>query len=290
LDDFSTPENTPLIIAAPGILQNDRDPEGSPLSTIMVSGALHGRVELNGDGSFSYTPDEGFFGQDQFSYHASDGELISEVVPVLITVQETNQPPEVEDDRFSSAAEVLLEVPAPGILGNDSDPDSEALTVQLETGPAFGELDLQVDGSFEYQPDPGFVGQDQFTYRVSDGRTLSNIGQVTIEVNAQLPAVLEDLYEMEQGQNLVVEPPGVMQNDQVLNGQLSVVELVSGPGAGQLLLNPDGSFEYTPDAEFTGEVLFQYLLRTGEAVSELATVRILVRPENSVSVPSNGLS
>lgn len=290
MDDFETIESSTLIIPAPGVLQNDSDPEGSSLTAILVSGPASGRVELNEDGSFSYIPDEGFVGHDEFTYYVSDGELISDVVPALLTVQEANHRPVAQDDRFSFTVGEPLEIPAPGVLENDFDADSEGLVVQLETDPSAGELTLYEDGSFRYIPDSGSTDQVQFSYRVSDGKDISNYAVVTITLSDRLPIAEDDLYDIETGSTLQIVSPGVMGNDKYLSGEVPLAELVDGPDSGELKFNRDGSFEYTPEMEFTGEVQFTYLLRQEGTISEIAVVRILVRPLNSVSNPPEEFS
>ncbi len=77
-----------------------------------------------------------------------------------------------------------LTVAGPGILGNDYDPDGDALSAVMVTGPSHASsFTLNSDGSFSYTPTSDFFGTDSFTYRVSDGTTLSNIATVYIQVN-----------------------------------------------------------------------------------------------------------
>jgi Ca2+-binding RTX toxin-like protein len=84
-DDFySTPQDTPLSVPAPGVLANDTDDD--PLSAQLVSGPANGTLALNADGSFDYTPDEDFTGADSFVYRAFDGGFLSNPATVTITV------------------------------------------------------------------------------------------------------------------------------------------------------------------------------------------------------------
>ncbi len=72
-----------------------------------------------------------------------------------------------------------------GVLANDDDPDNDALTAVLGTGPSHAQsFDLNADGSFTYVPDPDFNGGDSFTYHASDGTLSSGTVTVTITVNA----------------------------------------------------------------------------------------------------------
>src|SRR5206468_4196104 len=71
----------------------------------------------------------------------------------------------------------------PGVLSNDTDPEHQALTAILVSGPAHGTLTLNADGSFAYTPAPNFNGVDSFSYRANDGSLNSNVATVTLTVN-----------------------------------------------------------------------------------------------------------
>ena len=85
-DAYSTPQDTPLSVAAPGVLGNDSDGDGDPLSAELRSNPAFGAVNLNADGSFTYTPDTGFTGSDSFTYRANDGQDVSSDATVTLTV------------------------------------------------------------------------------------------------------------------------------------------------------------------------------------------------------------
>lgn len=66
-----------LSVAAPGVLANDIDQDGNPLTAELVDAPRHGSAILNVDGAFSYTPTNGFRGMDEFTYATSDGVMSS---------------------------------------------------------------------------------------------------------------------------------------------------------------------------------------------------------------------
>ena len=90
--------------------------------------------------------------------------------------------PVASDDDYTTDEGVDLSVAAPGVLGNDTDPNGDVLAAQLSAGPSDGQLTLNADGSFRYEPDPGFSGTDSFTYVANDGAENSNVATVTITV------------------------------------------------------------------------------------------------------------
>jgi hypothetical protein len=91
------------------------------------------------------------------------------------------------NDSFNTAFNTTLTVNAPGVLGNDTDADGDALTASLRRAPANGLVDLRPDGSFTYTPRAGFTGADTFDYRASDGTGNGNDATVTINVGAAPP-------------------------------------------------------------------------------------------------------
>ena len=85
-DSYTTTQDSPLTVTAPGVLANDSDIDGDALTAVLVPNGTLGNVSLNADGSFTYTPPPGFSGQDHFSYQASDGTALSALASVTITV------------------------------------------------------------------------------------------------------------------------------------------------------------------------------------------------------------
>jgi VCBS repeat-containing protein len=104
-------------------------------------------------------------------------------VAVLVNNTTTNQAPVATADTYSTDEDTTLMVAAPGVLGNDSDPDGNPLTATLVTGPAHGTLTLNPNGSFTYTPAANSNDAVTFTYRASDGTAQSNLATVTITVN-----------------------------------------------------------------------------------------------------------
>jgi VCBS repeat-containing protein len=72
-DTYATPEDVRLTIPATGILTNDLDAEGDAMSALLVTDVSNGSLSLSSDGSFTYTPNTNYYGNDSFTYRASDG-------------------------------------------------------------------------------------------------------------------------------------------------------------------------------------------------------------------------
>src|SRR5262249_26163352 len=155
---------------APGVLANDTDADGDPLTATLVTGPAHGTLTLSANGSFTFTPAANYNGTDSFTYTASDGRLTSSPATVSLTIAPANDPPVANPDSYSGSDATTLTVSATnGVLANDTDIDGDSLTATLVTGPAHGSLSLNADGSFTYTPAANYNGSDSFTYTASDG-------------------------------------------------------------------------------------------------------------------------
>src|SRR5436189_235676 len=174
-DAYTTPEDTTLTVSAPGVLANDGDVDGDPITAILVNRPAHGTLRLNRDSSFSYTPALNYNRPATFTYtlYLHDALPISNAT-VSITVTPVNDPPGtsgaiVADDAYTTPEDTTLTVSAPGVLANDSDIDGDPLTAILVHSPAHGTRSLNSDGSFTYTPALNYNGPDSFTYKANDG-------------------------------------------------------------------------------------------------------------------------
>jgi len=288
-DTYTTDEDKLLTVTAPGVLENDNDLDGDTLTVTLVASTTNGTLALNPDGSFAYTPNPGWSGNDTFTYAANDSILASNTATVTITVNPMNKPPNAHDDAYGVNEGEILTVAAPGVLENDNDPDGDALAAVLATESSHGSVTLGTDGSFTYTPDSGFSGTDTFTYRASDGDLDSKVATVTITVTPvnEVPAAVDDTYATDEAVALSVNAPGVLGNDDDPDGDTLTAVLVDGASHGTLTLNPDGSFVYTPDANFAGTDSFTYRASDGELESATATVTITVTAVNHPPVAAD---
>ncbi|MEO0933222.1 MAG: Ig-like domain-containing protein [Cyanobacteria bacterium J06641_2] len=268
-----------------GVLANDTDAEGTTLDATVTSNPTNGSYEFTSDGSFTYTPLEGFSGTDSFTYTASDGLSTSEPATVEINVEAppagTNTAPVAEDDSYTIAAGEALNVDvASGILANDTDAEENNLIPTLADAPSSGNLTFNGDGSFVYTPLEGFNGTDSFTYTVNDGELDSEPATVQINVGSltnTAPVAQNDIYTTPEGEALTVDAAaGVLANDTDAEGNSLSATVVENPTNGSYEFTSDGSFTYTPQEGFNGTDSFSYTISDGELTSEPATVQINV--------------
>ena len=298
-DSYSVDEDNVLTVdAATGVLANDGDADGDTLNAVLISAPAHGTLLLNSDGSFTFTPMANYAGSDEFTYVANDDSGNSQETTVTITVNPVNdEPPVPVDDYYAVPVNGELTIDAgSGLLANDNDADGDPMTVSVATGPANGTLTLNADGSFTYTPNSDFHGTDTFTYVANDGTADSTEATVTIDVNT-LASAVDDAYSVDEDNQLVVDAAsGVLGNDSDADSDSMTVSLVTLPSHGDLTLNADGSFTYTPEADYHGADSFTYVVDDGFGNSLDATVTLTVNSvadapiaeDDFYSVPTNG--
>ncbi|MCF6386576.1 Ig-like domain-containing protein [Mycobacterium sp. MBM] len=279
-DTFTTNEDSAV---SGNVLTNDSDTDGDTLTATLVDGPANGTLQLNSDGTFTYTPDADFNGADSFTYTAGDGTATSSVATVSITVTPVNDAPVAVDDSFTTDEDSIL---TGTVLSNDSDTELDAITATLVDGPANGTLTLNTDGTFTYTPDADFNGTDTFTYTAGDGTATSNTATVSITVNPvnDTPVAEDDSFTFDEDNSLSAS---VLSNDSDTDGDTLTTTLVDGPAHGTLTLNTDGTFTYTPNADFNGTDSFSYTAGDGTATSSVATVSITVTPVNDAPIANN---
>jgi hypothetical protein len=274
-DSYEIDPDSLLIVDAPGVLANDIDPDGDSLMAALSRPTEHGDVALNQDGSFIYTPDPDFSGEDSFDYEVSDGAISSHPAQVTITVKPPNAAPTAQDDEYSGPEDDLLVVQAPGILANDRDPEGGDLMILLQDEPTHGTLTLADDGGFEYAPDPDFQGEDQFTYRVSDGRSQSGLTVVRMVITPvnDTPLAIEDEAVGIMGQALDID---VLANDMGLGDGPITISIAEAPGNGTLEIL-ENMIRYVPGEGFAGEDRFEYALTDLDGEGSQAVVVVTIQ-------------
>ncbi len=279
---YSTNEDTTLSVSlAQGLLVGATDEDMDPLTAAVDTATSHGTLSISTNGSFTYNPTPNYFGPDSFTYVVNDGTTNSLPATVSLNVVSRPDVPIANADQyFFTPGGTHSVFVAQGVLANDVDVDGDSLTAVLISTTADGTLNLNPNGSFSYTPNPGFHGTDTFRYRASDGSSQSQAVTVSLTIDAP-PMAVSDNYETEEDMPLVVSAlQGVLRNDtDGENDQLTAV-LAGNPANGNVALNPNGSFTYTPRQNFNGSDTFTYRANDGDQDSNLTTVSITISPVN----------
>ncbi len=173
-DVIQTRINTAITI---NVLVNDIDADGNEL-TINSANAVFGSVTIN-DNQLIYQPAADFFGIEKIVYGISDGQGGSSSASVIVTILPNEAPTTVNDVAAVTAGESITI----DVLENDSDPESDALSVISATADN-GMVIINQDNTISYTSNAGFSGIDTIEYEVQDALGAVATGQVTVTVSS----------------------------------------------------------------------------------------------------------
>ena len=201
-DTYPTTEDTPLAIAAPGVLGNDSDADGDSLTSTAGAGPSEGTLTLNPDGSFSYTPNPNSCGTDSFTYTASDGNGGLASATVTLNVGCVNDPPVV------TAAELTVAINEGQTATNNgavSDVDGDIVTLSASVGSVSKNGDGSWSWSFDTTDGPG--DSQLVTISADDGHGGTAQTSFVLTVN-NVPPIVEAGTDLQANEGAVVSFAG----------------------------------------------------------------------------------
>ena len=290
-DNATTEEDTPVTI---DVVANDTDNNGiDPTSVVIVQEPQHGTVSVDPlTGAVTYTPEPDYFDEtipDVFTYTVEDIKgTVSNEATVSITVTPVNDAPRVTNDQDTTNFAAVLE--AVSVLANDIDIEEDNLTASLVSGPNNGTLDFRPDGTYTYTPNATFNGDDSFTYQACDDGSPSACATATVSIFVRPfnypPRAQADTFSVEEDRTL---EGNVTVNDTDINPDdiLTVdTDPVQAPQHGTVALQANGSFVYTPTANYfsTDSLAYQVCDNGGPMLCDTAWVIIEVIPINDAPV------
>ncbi|PKO31335.1 MAG: hypothetical protein CVU36_05015, partial [Betaproteobacteria bacterium HGW-Betaproteobacteria-9] len=244
-----------------------------------------GSIVIAANGSYTYTPPANFNGSDSVDYTVTDGSA-TDVGTLNITITPANDPPVAVDDAIT----VVEDTPFTSVVdldANDTDLDGDSLTVVPGTfaTTAGGSIVIAADGSYTYTPPANFNGSDSVNYTVTDG-SATDIGTLMITVTPanDPPVAVDDSITVAEDTPFTstVDLDG---NDTDLDGDaLSVVPgTFTTTAGGTIVIAANGSYTYTPPANFNGSDSVDYTVTDGTA-SDIGTLNITITPANDPPV------
>jgi len=262
------------------VLANDTDLDGDTLTVASVTQGAHGVVAINPDKTVKYTPAANYNGPDSFTYTVSDGNGGSATASVTVTVTSANDAPVANADTSSVAEDGTINV---AVLANDTDPDSDTLSVASVTQGAHGVVSINPDKTVRYVPTANYNGPDTFTYTVSDGNGGSATATVTMTVTAVNDAPVANADTSTVAEDGTVNVAVLANDTDPDNDTLSVASVTQG-AHGVVSINPDKTVRYVPAANYNGSDTFTYTASDGNGGSATATVTMTVTAVNDAPV------
>ncbi|GMG76919.1 hypothetical protein ShirakiTB12_53880 [Priestia megaterium] len=253
------------------------DVDGNPLTYGLLTGPVNGTAVVNPDGTYTYTPNENYNGVDSFSVVVSDGQGGTAISTITITILSVNDPPvgpvvvtlvTNEDTPVSSQITAF-------------DPDGEVLTYSLQDPPTNGVAVVNPDGTFTYTPNGNYNGPDTFTVLISDPSGAFIVTNVLVTVTPVNDAPVVPNYEFVINEDTSLNSQVVATN---VDGNPLTYGLLTGPVNGTVVVNPDGTYTYTPNENYNGVDSFSVVVSDGQGGTAISTITITILPVNDPPV------
>ncbi|MCC6076110.1 Ig-like domain-containing protein, partial [Pseudomonas sp. GCM10022188] len=269
-DTATTAEDTPV---NGDVSANDSTTSGGALSFAKASDPAHGSVVVNSDGTYTYTPDANWSGADSFDYTVTDaasGESLTHTVTITVTAA-------VDLTAVADSISTAEDTPVNGtVASNDSTSSGGALSFAKAGDPAHGSVVVNADGTYTYTPDANWSGADSFDYTVTDvasGESLTRTVTITVTAAVDLTAVADSISTAED----TPVSGDVSANDSTTSGGALSFAKAGDPAHGSVVVNTDGTYTYTPDANWSGADSFDYTVTdaaSGESLTRTVTVTV----------------
>ncbi len=203
-------------------------------------------------------------------------------------------PPKANDDKATTAQDTPLTIKPADLLGNDSNPNGDTLTITSVQGldPSQGTVAL-VNGNIVFTPAAGYHGTAPFTYTISDLRGNTSTATVTVTVTPapnQPPVAVDHAYSTPKDTPLPLTSAQLLDQSTDLDGDTLTVISVQDPVNGTVQMT-GGNVTFTPTPGFVGTASFTYTISDGKGGTNTKTVTISVgtaAPAAATPVPVGG--
>ncbi|EJG0479211.1 tandem-95 repeat protein [Vibrio alginolyticus] len=277
-----TAEDNSITLTQEQLLEHAVDIDGDDLSAINLStNDANATVEMNEDGSFTITPSENFYGDIEFTYDVTDGEEVV-AAGLDLTVTPVNDAPEPQDQAFTVGEDGLLTFTDADLLTGATDVEGDNLTVEgvTYTG-ADGVLTDNGDGTYSFAPNENFNGDVNFTFDVSDGAdTVTANIDVTVTPENDPPVAGSTSYTVHEDNSITISDEQLLANSSDIEGDVAISSVSYSGNDGVLEINGDGTYTFSPNENFTGDVSLDVVVVDEDGAVDTTTAGITVLEVN----------
>lgn len=242
-------------------LANDTDPNpGDTLTVTSIGTPSNGTLTDNGDGTYTYEPDENYNGSDSVTYTISDGNGGTDTATITFNVAPVNDAPDAVNDSVTTDEDTAITI---DVLDNDTDVDGDPLEITGASVPADQGTVAIVGGELLFTPAENFNGPATISYSISDGEGGTDTAEVTVNVTPvnDDPVAVDDSASTMEDQSVIVDLIG---NDTDVDGDTLELAAVSvDPALGSVVDNGDGTVTFTPAPDYNGPVTIDYTVSDG---------------------------
>ncbi|HHF3122867.1 TPA: cadherin-like domain-containing protein, partial [Vibrio diabolicus] len=282
---YSVDEDGSIRLSQEQLLSQASDVEGDALTASNLSVDGNATVTQNNDGSFTITPDADFNGDIDISFDISDGTNTVQATADL-TVNPINDLPVPQDQQFSVEEDGTLQFTDADLLAGATDIEGDDLSV---TGISYegtdGVLTDNGDGTYSFAPNENFNGDVNFSFDVSDGTdTVSANVDVSVTPVNDPPVAGSTSYTVHEDNSITISDAQLLANSSDLEGDVSIDSVSYSGSDGVLQINGDGTYTFSPNENFSGEVTLDVVVADEEGATDATTAGITVLEVNDPPV------
>jgi len=265
----------------PLTLSQASDIDGDVLHAAITTQPAHGTVVVNADGSWTYTADADYAGTDSLSFHVvdtnTDGSGInasSAIVTVHFTVEPANTAPVANNVHLTLLEDGSININfADAASGLGTDAEGDALIATITAQPIHGSLTHNADGTYTYVPTQYFHGDDAIRFTLNDGKLNSQEATISLHVTHvnHAATVSNSIVALDEDSRVNINWTSTA-ND--VDGDTLTARIVSQAAHGTVVINADGTFTYTANANYNGTDSFFYVVNDGSVDSKVAKVSV----------------
>ncbi|MEZ9541515.1 tandem-95 repeat protein, partial [Vibrio sp. 10N.286.48.C11] len=279
-------EDGSIIITQEDLLANARDLDGDQLTALnLATDDESVTITDNGDGTYTLTPDADFNGDVSFTFDVSDGDDVVST-NLELTVSPVNDGPEAQDQAFTVGEDGVLTFNDQDLLTGATDIEGDDLSVEgvTYTG-ADGVLTDNGDGTYSFAPNENFNGDVNFSFNVSDGTdTVTANIDVNVTPENDPPVAGSTSYTVHEDNSITISNEQLLANSSDIEGEVAIDNVTYSGSDGVLEINGDGTYTFSPNENFNGEVSLDVVVTDEDGATEATTAGITVLEVNDPPV------
>ncbi len=279
---FSMSEDSVITLSSEQLLATSSDIEGEvSLESVSYSGT-DGIFTDNGDGSYSFAPNENFNGDISLDIVVVDADGATDTATAGVEVGAVNDAPVAGDIAYSINEDGSVTLSQEQLLATSSDVDGDDLTAGNVTGGDNVSVTDNGDGTFTLTPDADFNGDLSLSFDVTDGGETVSAG-IELSVNPvnDLPVVADQSFSMNEDGTITITDAQLLQGATDIDGDnLSIADVSYTGTDGVFTDNGDGSYSFAPNENFNGDIALDIVVVDADGATDTATVNVDVTPTN----------
>jgi hypothetical protein len=276
---FEMGNNDSMTFKAKDLLKNDNDPDNDPIAINNIIKSAHGNAILDANGDVVFTRGADFEGSGEFEYEINDGKGGTDTAIVSVT---GNMPPIATDDgSFDMGSHDSITLSAVDLLGNDSDPNDDPITLNSIKWSAYGNAIIDANGDVVFTRGADFEGNGEFEYEISDGNGGTDTAIVSVTGNMPPIAIDDGSFEMSNFDSISISIENLLGNDSDPDNDPITFNAITGSVHGNAVIDANGNVVFIRGVDFEDSGEFGYQISDGRGGTDIANVIVTGMPNEA---------